>query len=403
MGLSACLKSCCRGSIVEEFVEIREGRARILAPNPILYMRRDGVYEPAWAPVFYNPRMTYNRDIAVLLSSVLLEEKAWSFLEPLSGTGVRGIRLLLEAGAEYGVLNDAGREACRLTARNLLLNKLDGRAAVYCTDASLIMLMLAHTGMHFDYIDIDPFGSPMPFLESALRVSRRGGILAVTATDTAPLSGTHPASCLRRYRAKPLRIGPSRETALRILVGAVARRAAEQDIAARPILAYYADYYLRAYFSLEKGARKADSLLGRIGVLRCLDEKCLEAELAEEYPPACGEGLWAGPLWAGRLCDTIVVEKLKARLSEAKYLQTSARIKRMLESLLLECTVNKPYIRVDRLSGALRTSMPSPRRLASYLSELGFHATPSSFDPRAIATDAPMSEVKKALLHLAGK
>ena len=51
----------------------------------------------------------------------------------------------------------------------------------------------------FDYIEIDPFGSPTDFLESSIvRLSRRG-ILAVTATDTAPLCGTYPNTCKRKY------------------------------------------------------------------------------------------------------------------------------------------------------------------------------------------------------------
>ncbi|MCU0373510.1 MAG: ATP-binding protein, partial [Ignavibacteria bacterium] len=41
----------------------------------------------------------------------------------------------------------------------------------------------------FDYIDIDPFGSPCPFLDAAIKRLSRGGILAVTATDTSALAG----------------------------------------------------------------------------------------------------------------------------------------------------------------------------------------------------------------------
>ena len=38
---------------------------------------------------------------------------------------------------------------------------------------------------YFDYIDIDPFGSPNPFLAAAIGRITRNGIVAVTATDTA--------------------------------------------------------------------------------------------------------------------------------------------------------------------------------------------------------------------------
>ncbi|MDK2384092.1 MAG: tRNA (guanine(10)-N(2))-dimethyltransferase, partial [Candidatus Korarchaeota archaeon] len=187
----------------EGYKWVREGKVSILAPDPGLYRRSDGVYEPAWAPVFYNPRMVFNRDMAILVARALFREGEWVFAEPLAGTGVRSVRLLVEAGARYGVLNDLDPRACRLAARNLLANGLGGRAHVYCMEASLLLRMLAWSGMRFDYVDIDPFGSPMPFVEAALLSLRRGGILAVTATDTAPLSGTHPQACLRRYQARP--------------------------------------------------------------------------------------------------------------------------------------------------------------------------------------------------------
>ena len=399
-GIRAPGRTAGRMSLGEDYVIVQEGAARILAPNPDRYRRSDGVYEPAWAPVFYNPRMVFNRDLAVLLASTMLGE-GWVFAEPLAGTGVRGIRLLLEAGAEKGVLNDADPRACRLTARNILANKLGGRATIYCMDASQLLLAISQLGVRFDYIDIDPFGSPMPFLDAALRSARRGAVLAVTATDTAPLSGTHPASCLRRYQATPLREGPSRETALRILVGAVVRRAAEHDVAAEVLLAYFADYYLRAYFRLRRGARKAREALDKIGYLECLDKLCLSTRLVDGYPIPRGiTGKAAGPLWTGRLCIEELVERLEERLGEKHRLRSAERIRVLLGRLREECSINKPYIRVDRLSGFLRVSMPSPRLLASRLVEKGFKATVSSFDPRAIATDASLEEVKTAIIEL---
>ena len=54
-------------------VEIKEGLAKVLVPDPSKYKRPNGVYEPAWAPVFYNPKMKENRDIAVLALTTYLK------------------------------------------------------------------------------------------------------------------------------------------------------------------------------------------------------------------------------------------------------------------------------------------------------------------------------------------
>ena len=44
--------------------------------------------------------------------------------------------------------------------------------------------------MHFDCIDLDPYGSPSIFLDSAIRSVKNGGLLLVTATDAGPLCGS---------------------------------------------------------------------------------------------------------------------------------------------------------------------------------------------------------------------
>ena len=54
---------------------------------------------------------------------------------------------------------------------------------------------------YYDYVDLDPFGTPVEFIPAALQALKRNGILAITATDTAPLAGTQAKKCVRRYGA----------------------------------------------------------------------------------------------------------------------------------------------------------------------------------------------------------
>ena len=52
----------------------------------------------------------------------------------------------------------------------------------------------------FDFIDIDPFGSPGKFLSSAFHAIKDGGMIAVTATDLRHLC-TSPPDSLMKYGA----------------------------------------------------------------------------------------------------------------------------------------------------------------------------------------------------------
>ncbi|HDJ83662.1 MAG TPA: tRNA (guanine(10)-N(2))-dimethyltransferase, partial [Desulfurococcaceae archaeon] len=189
--------------------KIREGKAELLIPDPKAYIRSNGTYEPAWAPVFYNPRMVFSRDMTVLFLRYLANKGIGISLalDSLSGTGVRGIRFLLEPGnVEKVILNDIDPDAYELINENIRLNDLQERAESYCMDANTLHYYLPEVGLRAEFVDIDPFGSPIPFIDSAIWVARNKSYIAITATDTAALTGTHINACLRKYHARPLRL-----------------------------------------------------------------------------------------------------------------------------------------------------------------------------------------------------
>jgi tRNA (guanine26-N2/guanine27-N2)-dimethyltransferase len=56
----------------------------------------------------------------------------------------------------------------------------------------------------FDVIDLDPYGTAVPFLESALSSIADGGLLAVTFTDMAVLCARNPHVCFYKLGASPI-------------------------------------------------------------------------------------------------------------------------------------------------------------------------------------------------------
>jgi len=258
--------------------EIAEGMARILVPEETKISKK--------LPVFYNPAMKRNRDLSVLLVKSL-ERKDMRLLDPLAGTGVRSIRLLLEA--ENSVVeilaNDGSLKAFETILENIGQNKLSSDERIKASNLDANLFMRQNQGM--DYIDIDPFGYPGPFLDSAIAGLARNGIIAVTATDTSALAGSSPRACQRKYWAKPLRDHAMHETGLRILIRFVQLIGAMHERALQPILSYYEKHYMRAFFLCEKGKEKVDKLISRHGM--------------------SGE---AGPLWTGILQDKNLLEKM---------------------------------------------------------------------------------------------
>lgn len=57
----------------------------------------------------------------------------------------------------------------------------------------------------FTVIDIDPYGSPAAFLDSAVQAVDDDGLLCVTCTDMAGLCGNHGEASFAKYGAMPLK------------------------------------------------------------------------------------------------------------------------------------------------------------------------------------------------------
>ncbi len=376
-----------------EFVEVREGLAKILVP------KAERIYD---APVFYNPIMALNRDISVLALGVL---KPGTVLDALSATGIRGIRYALETPAEEVWLNDINPDAFNLILKNVRLNLgLEGkplgekrvafegekRVVANLDDANRLM---AEKFRHFDFLDLDPFGSPVEFLDTALRSVKRRGVLAVTATDTGVLCGAYRHACRRKYLAEPIRGELCHEAGLRILIATVVRYAAKYDLGVEVLLAYYRDHYFRAFLRLKSGARKADESLSNLGYLRQDANGRFEYETAflPEKPSAYGP-LWLGPLKTQEFVDEMLNLAGAHPLSHRKTLP-------FLETLAGELDIPFHY---DTHALARRNNL-QVRKLAGIieaLRERGYRATRTHFSPMAVKTDAPFEEVLEVLKSL---
>lgn len=58
---------------------------------------------------------------------------------------------------------------------------------------------------YISIIDLDPYGSPIPFLDSAIRTIADGGLFMVTSTDMAVLCGNQEGACYAKYGSYPIK------------------------------------------------------------------------------------------------------------------------------------------------------------------------------------------------------
>ncbi|HMK16030.1 MAG TPA: tRNA (guanine(10)-N(2))-dimethyltransferase, partial [Methanomicrobiales archaeon] len=143
-----------------DLVPVTEGGTELLVPvqDPAR------AFPPGSSPVFFNSRMALSRDAtSLLLKGIPVGE----YLDAMGATGARGIRVARECGIPV-TINDRDPLAVEMTH----------------SDVNVLL-----SSRRFDCVDLDPFGTPAPFVDAAARSAKR--YLFVTATDTAPLCGAH--------------------------------------------------------------------------------------------------------------------------------------------------------------------------------------------------------------------
>ena len=143
-----------------------------------------------------------------------------SALEALSATGLRSVRYMKEIESLRTLIaNDIDPTATELMRRNFDFNGCQGdKYRIYTEDAVDLMNLMRREKQHFDVVDLDPYGTAVPFLESALQAIADGGLLAVTCTDMAVLCARNPHVCFYKYGGAPLPKPYCHEMALRIVL-----------------------------------------------------------------------------------------------------------------------------------------------------------------------------------------
>lgn len=357
------------------------------------------------APVFYNPHMELNRDISILAIQTFQKQEARNIniCDLFGGSGIRGVRYKNEINGIGDVfINDISETANEYERHNVKLNNLED-IEISQHDASMFLRM--HRG-EFDVIDIDPFGTPSLFIDSAGYCSHRNSLLCVTATDTSALCGTYKEPCIRKYNAKPYKSEYCHETGIRILAGFVALSLAKYNKAIEVKVSHSTEHYMRLYIEVTKGSKKSDESLKNIGYIShckgCLYRQTNKG-LATSIPdvcPECGEKLiHAGPLWVGEIQNEEFISKMIEE-SENKKSNTKNDVLKLLNCCLEESKSPATFYDVHKICKTLKISAPKLDLVFEAIEKEGFKAVKTHFNPLGIKTDAPIKKVKEIIQSL---
>ncbi|VVC04881.1 tRNA (guanine(26)-N(2))-dimethyltransferase [Candidatus Burarchaeum australiense] len=353
-------------------------------------------------PLFYNPEMEFCRDVSSLaVVSIGAEGGKLNVLDAMCASGIRGIRYAAEnSNVASLLLLDSSPDACSLAKKNVKANKIKKAKVV---EDEVNHFLFCTPKPNFDLIELDPFGSPAPFLHAAcysLRNKPRA-YLSITATDTAVLCGAHSAACLKNYQAHPIDNEFCHELAARILLGKLARTASAFNFGITPLFAISKLHYIKVFVQLDVGAEKAVDSMRSLGyVSHCA--KCLNREWRAPMPahlacPACkSQYEHAGPLWLGQLWSKQTVHEMQT-LNHARNYKGKLQIDSLLTLISEELALPPTYFDLHKISKRLGVSAVSPDRVMDALRKSGFRASKTHFQTNCVRTDGKIGDVRSAV------
>ncbi|MDR0900346.1 MAG: tRNA (guanine(26)-N(2))-dimethyltransferase [Methanobrevibacter sp.] len=359
------------------------------------------------APVFYNSKMELNRDISILALKTFQKEinNEIAICDVFGGSGIRGIRYKKEIdNVSDVVVNDISSLAIEFGKINANINSLE----IDFEQKEANILLRENRGK-FDVIDIDPFGTPSYFVDSAGYSLKKDSLLCITATDTSALCGTYKEPCIRKYNSKPYKSEYCHENGIRILAGFVALTLAKYKKYIEIKLSHSSEHYMRLYIKIKKGSAATDeSLDNNIGYIshckKCLYRIAISgiASPIDELCPICGEKIQiAGPLWIGKIQNHDFIDNMLNDLSnETTYLNTENKIAKLLNSCLLEADAPITFYDVHVICKNLKISAPKLDDIITKLEEEGFLAIKTHFNPIGIKSDVDIERFKEIILSL---
>jgi len=378
---------------------ITEGTTQLFVPRET---------EPAKYPSFFNAKGEFVRDVSIACyrayAQILRNREELHppliFADCLSGTGARGVRVANELSEYFNrvCINDVSPSSLDLAARSARQNGVENRCVFSKEEAcSFLLSRSGNEGNRFDVVDVDPFGTPSPFVDCALRAVKHGGMLSVSATDTAVLCGVYPKVAQRKYLGLPLRTDYAHEIGLRLVFGLLSMTAMRLESSIKPLFCHHDMHYFRTYSLVEIGnnfSRQNETEIGY--ALHCF--KCGYRKLSrrEEFLsdlktnlvcPDCVDSQMkaAGPLWAGNIQSKEFTAKC-AEISDLSVFQPESDL--------------PLYYDLSDLSDTMQIRTPKISDVMVELQSAGHSATRTRLNRNALRTDAPLRELRSVLARL---
>jgi len=367
--------------------------------------------------VFYNPQMHFCRSFASLAVGAIGQDI--EVCDAFCASGIRGIRYAKENPNVKGItfidIDKAAITAAKKNARTNLLqicpnwksNRISNKKANKIKSANFIHGNISRVVFDIcaDFLEIDPFGSPAPYIYDSFRVFNplKEAYLSVTATDVAVLCGARIKACMKNYHARPLNNEFTHETGLRIMIKKVAEVAAEFNMGITPLVSISKQHYLKSIIKVTRGAEAADRSLNSLGYINycreCGWRSSSRFPVAGLQCPECKSTLdYAGQLWLGEIHQENVLDGM-LKLNKARDLEHRIELEKTLQRMKNEVAMPPYYYNLHKMCKLSECkNVPKIDYVIERLREKGHKAGRTHFSETSIKTDAPFNEIEQVIV-----
>ena len=382
--------------------EIKEGKTSLLVPSSALSQS-----VPPKNPAFFNPNAKWNRDISMLVYKVYTSSsKNKTLADSICGVGARGMRASVEVPQiETIYLNDLNPIAIEFAKESAKLNQVQDKCIFKTNEVCKFLNFEEREIRRFDIVDLDPFGSPSPYVDCVLRSVSNGGLISITATDTAVLCGVYPSVCYRKYYGFPIRSEYSNEIGVRLLVSFIALNATRFDLSVVPYFCHSNLHYLRVYLKIIFSSSLANTVSSKIGFVKhCQKCKSRRVEKIREHNLVCdlcgAKCIMAGPLWIDSIFDSGFVNSMLNELKNSENSTSPRNDHNRLLKMMQICTSELPipaYFETDSIASSAKKSSISLNKVISTLANNGFQSSKTTMNEKGFKTNASPKEIIELL------
>lgn len=342
---------------------------------------------------FYNPQSKFVRDLGVLAATIHKQEfGSVRVLDALGGCGIRSLRYLKEAKADYVWLNEGNQDNSSVIQDNLASEINRGCCHVTHQDAHRVFFSCYDRRDYYDLVDVDCFGSAVPYLNTMVYATKIGGLMYLTSTDGRTLTGHPPEKSIQTYGAISRSHPAKHEQALRLLIGITQQQAARQGLGIEPVFSLFTGKTYRLMMRLVSKPCITKNNYGFLGYCHnCGNYQAISWRKLNKVGCDCNSPnvTVSGAMWLGNLHDSKSLNRYINLAQQWQWYKTVDLLTIMAGEIDLP-----PYFYTLKTIGKFgRLDLPKRSHLIQALKRKGYQAAATHINPQAVKTNASMKSI----------